>query len=189
MIRGILRGMASVRWFAVLTNVRAEPLAAKHLRRQGYGVLYLHYPATVSHARRLRRVIKPYFPRYLFAACLEDLPVGPITRTTGVAALVQAGPDPLEIPHPVIDELASRGDADGLVLGLEEPYKRKIFRLGQEVAIARGPLQGLVATITGLSMNGQGAVCALRWLGRSVNVNFDFEALAVFSPALRSAPN
>jgi transcriptional antiterminator RfaH len=176
--------LASVRWFAVLTQARAEPLAATHLRRQGYGVLYLHYPATVTHARRVRRVHKPYFPRYLFAAC-ENQPVGPIARSIGVAALVQAGPEPLEIPHPVIAELAARGDADGFVAGLGGPQERGRFPPGLEVAIARGPLQGLLATI--LIDDGVRVACVLRWLGRQIKVTIEPEALAVFSPALRRA--
>ena len=97
------------RWYAVFTHVQSESLAASHLRRQGYGVLYLHYRGQVRHARRVRRVIKPYFPRYLFTCCAE-LPLAPIAHTPGVAAIVQAGPEPLEVPGDVIVELAARAD-------------------------------------------------------------------------------
>ena len=178
----------SGRWFAVFTHTQAEAFATQHLRRQGYGVLYLHYHGTVRHARRVRRVIRPYFPRYLFACCTA-LPLAPIIHTPGVATIVQAGPgEPLEIPGPIIAELAARGDQDGLVNALGESEKRRSFVPGMEVAIASGPLQGLLATIL-RDDGGNKIVCVLRWLNRRLKVTLDCEALAVDSPALRSAPN
>ena len=174
------------RWYAVHTHVQAEAFAASHLRRQGYGVLYLHYPATVRHARRQKRVLRPYFPRYLFTCCTE-LPLAPVAHTPGVVAIVQAGPDPLEVPGDVIAELAARADANGLVTVSGEVQKRACFVPGQEVAIASGPLQGLLATI--LRDDGGKIAVMLHWLNRQIKVALDSDALAVDSPALRSAPN
>lgn len=174
------------RWYAVMTEARAEPLATHHLRRQGYGVLYLHYPATVRHARRTMATTKPYFPRYVFAEVAPDLPIGPIGRSIGVAGVVQAAGEPLEVPSEVIGELMTRSDPNGLVAP-PQPQERPIYAPGREVTIAEGPFAGHAAVI--ILDDGERIRVALKWLGRDVNVTIEPGALAgATSPAVRSAP-
>lgn len=174
------------RWYAVLTQARAEPLATHHLRRQGYGVLYLHYPAEIRHARRIKAVTKPYFPRYVFAGAKDDQPVGPIAHSIGVAAIVQAAGEPLEVPREVIGELEARAGPDGLVAP-PQALERPVWAPGQEVAIASGPFAGEQATV--VVDDGSRIRLILRWLGRKVRATVAPDALVASSPALRSAPN
>lgn len=177
----------TARWYAVMTEARAEPLATHHLRRQGYGVLYLHYPAEIRHARRVAKVTRPYFPRYVFAAVAPELPIGPIGRSIGVAGVVQAAGEPLEVPQEVIGELTSRADPNGLVAP-PQAAGRAIYAPGQEVTIAQGPFAGHRATI--LLDDGDRIRATLRWFARDVTVTLEPGDIAGDnSPALRRAPN
>ena len=137
-------------WHAVMTKPRKEGLANDLLQYQGYETLYLHYPDTVKHARRTRKVLKPYFPRYVFAGMSNGLTVHGINRTIGVSTVVYLGDDPLEIPGPVMEELQRRGDQRGMVhvWPKETAERRKRFRKGAEVRITGGPLEGLFAIVS-----------------------------------------
>jgi transcription antitermination factor NusG len=139
-------GQATVGWFAVHTNARAEWMAHCRLKEQGYDSLYLHFLGLVRHARRQIAVLKPYFPRYLFVAIGPGQSFGPVNRTIGVASIVHRGDEPLWIPDPVIAELRSRGNAAGLI-GPEEIRKRALLKRGSQVRILQGPLEGFLATV------------------------------------------
>lgn len=171
------------RWYAVYTKARAEWLVHKGLREQGYETLYLHRRATVSHARRKIGVLRPYFPRYVFVAVGPRQSVYAVNTTIGVSTVVYAGLDPLEIPAEVIAELRARGDENGLV---EErgPEARKRLKRGQQVRIAGGPFEGLLALVALDSGN------AIRvWLdgfGGKVEAILDPSGLEPVSPEWRS---
>ena len=136
-------------WFAVHTKPQKEGMVHNLLGWQGFETLYLHYPATVKHARRTRRVMRAYFPRYVFVAVGEGQEVATVNKTIGVSTVVYLGDEPLEIPGPVIDELKLRADSTGLLkVSPEETAEvRKRFRRGQRVRITEGVLEGLKATI------------------------------------------
>jgi transcription antitermination factor NusG len=173
------------RWFAVHTHPQHEIIAAHHLRRQSYRVVFLHYLAEIRHARRITRVIRPYFARYLFAGLRQDQPLGPICRTIGVASLIKSGQEPLEVPAPVIDELTARASPDGLVAPAPARL-RPLLAPGEDVMIAHGPLSGFRATVI---LDDKTKVRLLvKWLGRQIEATVDPEAVTALSPALRSAP-
>ncbi|MBV8132901.1 MAG: transcriptional activator RfaH, partial [Alphaproteobacteria bacterium] len=56
-----------IRWYAVFTQPHGETKAVEHLLRQGYFAYLPRYRTWVSHARRRQTVLRPLFPRYLFA--------------------------------------------------------------------------------------------------------------------------
>src|SRR5205823_4940511 len=56
-----------MQWYAVYTQPHAEPKALEHILRQGYSAYLPRYRTKVSHARRRQIVLRPLFPRYLFA--------------------------------------------------------------------------------------------------------------------------
>lgn len=144
-----MSGAADLRWFAVLTKPRAERLAEGELLRQGYRTLYLHYPATVSHARRRIGVLKPYFPRYVFVGLSAGQAFAPVVSTPGVSEVVSSTDGPLPIPADVIAELASRGDDKGKLKPevLERAKARPRFAKGDVVRIGAGSLEGLLVTV------------------------------------------
>ena len=74
-----------IAWYAVYTQPHAETKAAEHLLRQGYSAYLPRYRTWVSHARRRQPVLRPLFPRYLFAGVdRASMPVDlAVTAETG----------------------------------------------------------------------------------------------------------
>ncbi len=169
-------------WYAVHTNARKEGLANKLLKHQGFETLYLHYSGVVKHARKVRKVEKPYFPRYIFAGVSNGLSVYNINKTIGVSTVVYLGDNPLEIPGSVIEELQARGNKIGLVqfMPVESIEQRGRYRQGQRVAILEGPLAGFLATVS--LDTGQQVTVWLEMFKGQVKAAFKPEAL---SPARR----
>ncbi len=56
------------RWFLARTLPHREATAESHLKRQGFRSFLPQSMKTVRHARKLRNVNAPIFPRYLFVA-------------------------------------------------------------------------------------------------------------------------
>jgi len=119
------------------------------LKRQGFDTLFLHSTKVTKHAKQSRRIIRPYFNRYVFAGAYPGQPLYDINRTIGVSTIVYRGDEPLKIPAPVIEELRARGNTKGLVKLAPEQIAgyRKRFRQGEQVRISDGPLAGLLAVV------------------------------------------
>ncbi len=139
-----------IKYYAVHTHARKEPMVDQLLRRQDFDTLFLHYSAVVKHARKTRRVIRSYFVRYIFVGVLPGQAMYDINRTPGVSTVVYLADKPLEIPAPVIEELRARGDDNGLVrfLPKESVEQRQRWRPGQSVCVTDGPLAGLFAVVS-----------------------------------------
>jgi len=173
-------------WHAVHTSPRKEWLAHSLLQRQGYEVLYLHYSDTVKHARRTWTVLKPYFPRYLFAGLANGQTVYRINKTPGVSTVVYSGDEPLAVPGNVIEELRARGNSSGLVAFTpsERGDHQRRYKKGERVRIDAGPLEGFVACVV-LDRGPSIRVWVDDVLG-GVEATFGREAL---SPARRRLPS
>lgn len=115
------------------------------LKGLGCETLYLHYKAKVKHARKVRNVLKSYFPRYVFAAISQDFYSA--SKLPGVSGIVSGLDGPLSIPSEVIHELRSRGDHNGLITGHDAQIARRRRSIGEAVRILDGPLEGFFATI------------------------------------------
>ena len=169
-------------WFAVYTNAKSEPLANTCLREQGNETLYLQYRDLVRHARRKIKVLRPYFPRYLFVRPAQSL--YRVAKTQGVALLVCRGDQPLAVPEGVIQDLRARGDAKGIV-HLSEEEKRQRLAPGTRVKIKDGPLAGLIAAVS-LDTGDKVQV----WLNMfSGKVNAELPASSVSPSGRRVDPN
>lgn len=126
-------------WYAVHTKPLCEADVAYALRwKVGLEVLWLHYSAWISHARRRRLVLRSYFPRYLFAR-LDARDIGEVSRMEGVSTIVHgAGSD--AIPDGVIGELRAFGDAAGCVSTTEAAMdaQRRRYEQGERVQVNYG---------------------------------------------------
>jgi transcriptional antiterminator RfaH len=136
-------------WYAVHTKPRKEPLVNEALKRQDFETLFLHYGAVVKHARKTRRIIRAYFPRYVFVGVRLGQALYDVNSTMGVSTVVYLGDKPLEIPLPVIEELCARGNAKGRVefMPKVQVAERARWAKGQSVSVVDGPLAGLLATV------------------------------------------
>src|ERR1019366_2133783 len=88
------------RWFLAYTAPCREATAETHLRRQGFRSFLPRYLKTVRHARKLRTVKAPIFPRYLFVALnLDRDRWRSVNSTMGVVSLFMAHDRPVPAPE------------------------------------------------------------------------------------------
>lgn len=157
------------RWYAVHCQPHREHAAAAHLRNQDYHVFLPWQRKTRRHARRVERVLRPFFPSYLF------LRLDPardrwraVNSTFGVVRMVMQGDKPAPAPVGVIETLRDCCDADDIL------EWQPALELGQAVRVTAGPFADLVGELQRL--DGAKRVCVLldlmggtvpAWLPRS----------------------
>jgi transcriptional antiterminator RfaH len=139
-------------WFVVATKPNREKTAEANLQRQGFEAFLPLIEKNRSHARRVDKVLRPFFPGYLFVRFNSNItPWRSINSTIGVRhILINNGK-----PHPVVKNfveiLLSRLNVRGAIEERERP-----LTVGSKVEIATGAMQGQIATI--LSANERGRV-------------------------------
>jgi transcriptional antiterminator RfaH len=162
-----------IHWCAVFTQAHGETKALEHLLRQGYSAYLPRYRTRVSHARRHQTVLRPLFPRYLFAGIdRESMRWRPILSTIGVADVVRAGDEPAAVPSRIVAAIRARekaGDFDRLNL-------RQPLRLGELVRVTTGAFEDMIGTLVELRDQDR-IVVLLEWLGRLVRAELHTEAV------------
>ena len=123
------------RWFVAQTLHHREKLAALHLGAQRFRSFLPRFRKTVRHARRLREVVAPVFPGYIFLILDPERDRWrSINGTFGVARLVSAHGRPVSVPSGTVEAMIAAMDQSGLVrLGGE-------LTPGQAVRVVAGPL-------------------------------------------------
>lgn len=166
-----MTGGEGTRWYVVQTHPRAEPKAAQHLSRQGFGIYMPRYAKRRRHARRIETVVVPLFPRYVFVTVnLAVQRWRAIHSTVGVSRLVCQGDCPASVPDGVIDELKRREDAYGLV----ELDRTPRFVPGDKVRVCDGVFAACLGLFEGIT-DGERVAILLDLLGRKVRVTLDSE--------------
>ena len=105
------------RWYLVHTLPHAERRAQLHLGAQG---LRTHFPTiqkTIRHARQLRAVQAPLFPRYIFV--ILDLGRDrwlSVRGTVGVSSLFTSEDRPVPVPESIVETLIQNSDEANLAL-------------------------------------------------------------------------
>jgi transcriptional antiterminator RfaH len=150
-------------WVAVNTQPHRERIALDNLSRQEFNAYCPLMRKRVSHARRTRDVLRPLFPGYLFVRLDSDTGWRPMLSTRGVRTLVRCGERPSFIANEFIDSLKSR-EIEGAIVRPASPYK-----IGQQVRMAGGAFDGLVATIVEMDEKDR-LVVLMDMLNQSVNV-------------------
>ena len=157
------------RWFVVHCRSNGEQKALFHLRRQGYETYLPFYKKIRRHARRLEKITRPLFPRYLFVKLdLESSCWRPIRSTLGVSRLICRGDFPAAVPEGIVEELQSQENEKGLVV----PDWR--FQEGDRVRVTDGALLNQIGLFKTLD-NDQRVVILLNLLGREVKVGLSME--------------
>jgi transcriptional antiterminator RfaH len=166
------------RWYVVYTQPRSEERALWHLTTQGFRCFLPKFTRLRSHARRKSMILEPLFPRYLFARFDCDMTRWrSINGSRGVVQLLTQGPDPIPVPHGVIEKLVAETD-DG---GATSLSALGVFWKGRKVRINDGAFAGQVAEIEDLSTNGSLRVkLLLSLLGRTTSVEL---SACVLEPA------
>ncbi len=152
-------------WYVVRSQPNGEARALANIARQGFEAYLPRYGATRRHARRVERVLRPLFPRYLFVR-FDPLKARwrALLSTYGVASLVRAGEQPAPVPDGVVEAIRRREDGEGLIRLPAPPVVP-----GQAVRLVDGPFADLVGRVLSLPDDDR-VVLLLSLLGREVKV-------------------
>ncbi len=137
-----------MRWYVVSTKPNHEKQAEQNIQHIGMECFLPLLQEEKIVRRKLRIVIAPLFPGYLFVRfnLLEHYRA--VTYARGVRKIVEFGSSPAEVDHKMIDAIKSRM-AHSRVCVLP-----KELRSGQLVQIKDGPLVGIDAVFI-REMSGQ----------------------------------
>ena len=155
---------ANERWFLVHTQPNSERRAALHLGGQGFRTHFSTIQKTIRHARQLRTVRAPLFPRYIFI--ILDLQRDrwlSVRSTVGVSSLFSCDGRPIPVPVGIVETLIENTDEANLTLFSSG------LRTGQSVRILSGPFVDFVGTLERLDDAGRVRVL-LDMMGTAVPV-------------------
>ena len=137
-------------WYVIYTNSGQEFMASAELKKQNFQVYMPVINRVVKHARKIREVAKPFFPRYIFVYLntLQDQ-WKKINYTRGVKNILTTGENPARVPDEIIVELKSLENEKGLIKHMPLNSLTK----GDKVEILSGPLKGKYGRFDGLNDN------------------------------------
>ena len=159
-------------WFCLRAQPKREHLAAVGLRKRFNIVCF----APRLRSRKLTRrgavwFVEAMFPGYFFAQFDYQTERRRVEHSPGVTGILQFGDRLATIDAVTIANLQQRVQADEVITIDPE------LRVGQEVQIARGPLQGLEALVTQLLPASERVRVLLEFLGRSLQMEVSKETL------------
>jgi transcription elongation factor/antiterminator RfaH len=162
----------SERWFLAHTLPKSEWRAELHLGAQGFRTYLPQIQKTIRHARQLKTVRAPLFPRYLFVILdLERDRWLSVRSTFGVSHLIVGGEGrPVPVPVGIVESLIERSEAN--LMRLDSGLVK-----GQDVRILSGPFADFVGTLERLDAAGRVQVL-LEMMGTAVPVTLHRSALA-----------
>jgi transcriptional antiterminator RfaH len=118
-------------------------------------------------------VLRPLFPRYLFAGIdRASMRWRPILSTVGVADVVRAGDEPATVPSDIVTALQQQEEAGGF----DRLNPRQSLRLGELVRVTAGALEDMVGRLVELRDQDR-VVVLLELLGRAVRAQLRAEAV------------
>ncbi len=159
------------RWFLVYTRPNKEARVQFYLRCQDFRTYLPQFRKSVRHARKIRIVSAPLFPRYLFIVL--DLTIDPwlsVSGTMGVSSLFMSNGRPVPVPQGIVETLALAADDRGFVRlddGLDP---------GQTVRVLSGPFAEFMGILQRLD-GPERARILLDIMGSAVPVNLSRSAL------------
>jgi transcription elongation factor/antiterminator RfaH len=161
---GTLALEGNERWFLVHTLPHNERRAELHLGAQGFRTHFPTIEKTIRHARQLRTVRAPLFPRYIFL--ILDLGRDrwlSVGSTVGVSSLYTCENRPVPVPKGIVETLIENTDEANLSLFSSG------LTTGQPVRILSGPFVDFVGTLERLDAAGRVRVL-LEMMGTAVPV-------------------
>jgi transcription elongation factor/antiterminator RfaH len=160
------------RWFVAHTLPKSEWKAELHLGAQGFRTFQPQIRKTIRHARQLKTVRAPLFPRYLFVILdLERDRFLSVRSTVGVSSLFSNRDGrPVPVPIGIVESLIER--SDDTLTRLDNGLVK-----GQQVRILTGPFVDFIGTLDRLNAAGRVRVL-LQLMGTAVPVALHRSALA-----------
>ena len=160
------------RWFAARTLAHRENSAHFNLHCLGFRSFVPRFRRTIRHANKMRNVLAPLFPGYIFV--ILDLSRDrwrSVNSTTGVASLIMGVEQPRSVPPGVVEALIVRTESSGTIrLGRD-------LEVGERVRILSGPFAETLCRIEHLDDRGRVRVL-LEIMGGQVVAQVDRSALS-----------
>jgi transcription antitermination factor NusG len=154
------------RWFVTRVHPNRENSAQFNLDRLGFRSFAPRVRRTVRHARKLRNVLAPLFPGYIFL--ILDLSRDrwrAVNSTFGVASLIMGAEQPMPVPCGVVEALVITENS-GLVR-LDNDLE-----IGQNVRILSGPFADALCRLVHLDDRGRVRIL-LELMGTEVTAQLD----------------
>ena len=154
-------------WHVVQSKPRMEQRAKENLENQGFEVFLPMLDLQKVRRGKLQTVTEPLFSRYLFMRLTERMQDLSVVRSSkGVSHLVRFGTVPARVP-------------DAWVRGMmQQPASsvQKMFKSGDTVVVADGPLKGLEAVY--LEEDGEArAMILINLLSKPHTLSYDISHL------------
>ena len=162
------------RWYVAHTKTHGEEQARLNLEKQGFQTYLPRYRRERRHSRRREVVKAPLFPGYVFVRL--DPEAGPwrsINGTFGVKYLICHGERPAAVPEGVVEEIAGRENAEGLI-----DLEPRRFRKGEAMRVVSGALADCLGFFERMADRDR-VVLLLELLGRKVRVEAPLNSIAV----------
>jgi len=157
------------RWYLAHTLPNKEATVVMRLSAQGFRNFLPRRMKTVRHARRIREVNAPVFPRYIFVALdLDRDQWRSVNGTIGVSSLFMAEDRPLPVPSGIVETLIMSADRAGRLRFARD------LRKGQKVRLVNGPFADALGVLDRLDNKGRIEVL-LDIMGKGVRVRLQTE--------------
>jgi transcription antitermination factor NusG len=161
--------LAQSAWYAVYTKHQHEKSATELLARKGFEVLLPLYRATHQWKDRVKNVLLPVFPCYLFLRANLERKLD-ILRTPGVFWLVENGGHACPVPESDIEAVRRIAQSPGQV----KPHS--YLKSGDRVRVRVGPLAGVQGILVRVK-NGYRVVLSVDVLQKAVAVEVDISVV------------
>jgi len=123
-------------WYVIQTKPREEDKAAFFLTQKGIEVYLPKIEVAIFHGGRSMYVLKPLFPRYLFARFIAQTEIDRVRWTKGVTKVLWESIKPTPISEAIIEAIKTLECADGII-------RRRKFKKNDKIKIVRGPLKDI----------------------------------------------
>ena len=164
-------------WYLIYLTCGSEAKARDALRAEGLTVFLPEYATTAVHARRMSVVMRPLFPRYLFARLDPQRGAFARIRKTPDVALVSFDGSPQIVPEKVIRDViwaCASGAFDSLPEG--SGMSSEAFPAGARVQVDDNPFGEIIGKIKA-QPRGKRAELLFPWLGREITVSAPLDRL------------
>jgi transcriptional antiterminator RfaH len=150
-------------WHVVQSKPRMEQRAKENLENQGFEVFLPMLDIQKVRRGKLQTVTEPLFSRYMFLRLTEQMQDLSVVRSSkGVSHLVRFGTMPAKVPDAWVQGMRQQPAATA----------QKMFKTGDAVLVADGPLKGLEAVY--LEENGEArAMILINLLSKPHSLVFD----------------
>lgn len=160
----ILQPIDGERWYVAYTPPHKEAMAVTHLGEQGFRTFLPRQLKNVRHARKVRTILAPVFPRYLFVILNFDRDRWlSVNGTRGITRLIMVSGRPVPVPSGIVETLIAASDPAGKVKfapGIAE---------GEAVRLVAGPFADCLGVIERLDDAGRVSLL-LKIMNREVRV-------------------